>query len=221
MAVRRYSDATKYSHFIYYACPGNYQAWKPDRCGMKAGRIDRIDSAVKGKLEKALKNPEWAVMQSMRHTDKKDAEGINRQLKLLDFQIEQAESKITTVQDHVERQTGIYTLPEAENRITRNREIILIATRRKEELEAILAKLAQDNTRSDRTKEAFQKIHEENIKRSTFANWLRIVEILDARVYPSEDWCDIKVTTAVDLASLDGDRDSNLCYKINIASPKL
>ena len=221
MTVRRYSDATKYPHFVYYACPGNCQTWKPDRCDMKAGRIDRIDNAVKGKLEMALKNPDWAIMQSIRHTEKKEEEGISSQLRLQDFQINQAESKITAIQDHIERQTGIYTLPEAEKRIASNREIILKAAKRREELEAILAQITQDNARSNRTKEAFQKIHEENIKRSTFADWLRIVEVLDVRVYPSEDWFNIKVTTAIDLASLDGDGDSTLCYNTNIASPKL
>ena len=88
-------------------------------------------------------------------------------------------------------------------------------------MEALLAQITQDNARSNRTKEVFQKIHEENIKRSTFADWLRIVEVLDVRVYPSEDWCNIKVTTAIDLTGLDSDGDSTLCYNTNIASPKL
>lgn len=81
--------------------------------------------------------------------------------------------------------------------------------------------ITQDEEQSEKTKEAFEKVHNENIKRSTFADWLRIVEILDVRVYPSEDWCNIKVTTAIDLVSLDADRDSTLCYNTNIASPKL
>ena len=112
-------------------------------------------------------------------------------------------------------------LPEAEKRIANNREIILKAAKRKEELEALLAQITQDNARSNRTKEAFQKIHEENIKRSTFADWLRIVEVLDVRVYPSEDWCNIKVTTAIDMTDLDDSGEPSLCYNISIASPKL
>ena len=65
-----------------------------------------------------------------------------------------------------------------------------------------------------------QCVVEENIKRSTFSDWLRIVEILDTKVYPSEDWSEIKVSTAIDLASLESDNQA-LCYNINIASPKL
>jgi hypothetical protein len=220
MTIRRYYDATKYPHFVYYACPGNCQAWKPGRCDMKAGRIDRIDSSVKSKLEIALMNPEWAIMQSTRHTKDRELEGIKQKLRLLELKISQGESKIATIQDHMERQSGIYSIKEAENRVTNYRQTILTATRSKEELQTSLSQMAQDKERSHRTKEAFQKIHNENIRRSTFAEWLRIVEILDAKVYPSKDWSEITVTTAVDLASPDSTNPS-LCYNINMASPKL
>lgn len=221
MTVRRYADATKYPHLVYYACPGNCQSWKPGRCDMPAGRIDRVDSAVKRKLEKALKNPEWAVMQSARHTEEKETEGIKRQIRLLDFKISQAESRISTIQDHIERGSGIYAPQEAERRIADYREIILRAALSKKELETSLSQIAQDRERSQRTKEAFEKIHSENIGRSTFVDWLRIIEILDVRVYPLEDWSKITVTTAIDLAGLDGDRKPSLCYNTSIASPKL
>jgi len=170
---------------------------------------------------KKARNPEWAIMQSARHTEEKEIEGIRRQLRLFDFKISQAESGITTIQDHIERQSQIYTPQEAEKRIANYREIILEATRSKEELETSLNQIAQDKEQSQRTKEAFEKIHSENIKRSTFSDWLRIVEILDVKVYPSEDWSKITVTTAIDLAGLDGARKPSLCYNTNMASPKL
>ncbi len=188
---------------------------------MRAGRIDRVDSSVKRKLEMALTDPNWTIMQSTRHTKGREVEGIKRKLRLLELKINQAESKIATIQDHFERQSGIYTVNEAENRITNYRQTIFKATQSKEELETSLIQMAQDKERSHRTKEAFQKIHNENINRSTFADWLRIVEILDAKVYPSEDWSEITVTTAIDLAGLDGKKKSSLCYNTNIASPKL
>jgi hypothetical protein len=220
MTVRRYYDATKYPHFVYYACPGNCQSWKPDRCDMRAGRIDRIDGSVKLKLEMALMNPDWAIMQSTRHTKDREAEGIQRKLRLLECKISQAGSKIVTIQDHIERHSGIYTAIEAENRIKKYRQTILTATQSKEKLQTSLTQMTQDKEQSHRTKEAFQKIHNENIKRSTFTDWLRIVEILDAKVYPSEDWSEITVSTAIDLTGLESTNQS-LCYKINIASPKL
>jgi hypothetical protein len=161
-----------------------------------------------------------AIMQSARHIKDKEAEGIKRKLKSLDRKISQAESKIAIIQDHIERQSGIYTVNEAENRITNCRQTISKATQSKEKLETSLTQMAHDKERSHRTKEAFQKIHNENIKRSTFADWLRIAEILDTKVYPSEDWSEITVTTAIDLASQDRN-NKDLCYNINIASPKL
>ena len=167
------------------------------------------------------RNGNRAIMQSARHTEEKEIEGIRRQLRLLDFKTSQAESGITTIQDHIERQSQIYTPQESEKRIANYREIILEATRSKERLETSLNQIAQDKERSQRTKEAFEKIHSENIKRSTFSDWLRIVEILDVKVYPSEDWSKITVTTAIDLAGLDGASKPSLCYKMSIASPIL
>ena len=69
--------------------------------------------------------------------------------------------------------------------------------------------------------EKLDKITKPNVKSSTFTDWLRILEILGAKVYPSDDWCEIKVTTAIDINDLNGCGESSLCYNINIASPKL
>lgn len=220
MTVRRYSSTNKYSHSVYYACTGNCQTWKSDKCNMKAGRIDRVDAAIKRKLETALTNPEWAIMQTARHTEEKEMEGIKRQLRLSELKINQAKSSINTIQDHIEKHSEIYTFQEAESKINKYRELILELTKKKGKLETLLYKLSRDKEQSLRTKEAFQKIHEENIKRSTFSDWLRIVEILDAKAYPSEDWSEIKISTAIDLTSLEDDNQA-LCYNINIASPKL
>ena len=78
-----------------------------------------------------------------------------------------------------------------------------------------MTQISQDKELSHRTKEAFQKIHDDNINRSTFTDWLRIIEILNTKVYPSEDWSEIKVSTAIDLASQESDNQS-LCYNINM-----
>ena len=108
-----------------------------------------------------------------------------------------------------------------ESRKTNCGQITSEATQSKAKLEISLTQMAYDKEGSHRTREAFQKIYSENIKRSTFACWLRIVEILDTKVYPSEDWSETMGATAIDLTGLDGDGDSSLSYNINIASPKL
>ena len=160
-------------------------------------------------------------MQSARHTEKRGVEGIKKKCSRLDLKTKHAESGITAIKDYTERKTGIHTSEEAENRVANYREVIQTAIRSKSELEISLNRITLAEEQSKKTKEAFEKTPNENIKRSTFTGRLKIVEILDVRVYLSEDWCNIKVTTAIDLASLDGDRDSTLCYKINMASPKL
>lgn len=139
---------------------------------------------------------------------------------MFNLKVNEAESGIATIQYYIEQRDGIYAPQEAERGIANYRETILKSTRSRKELESVLNRVARDKEQSQRTKEAFQKIHNGSIKRSTFTDWLRIVEILDAKVYPSEEWGEITVTTAIDLANLDSDNQS-LCYNINIASPKL
>ena len=124
---------------------------------MAAGRIDRVDNSVKRKLEKALQNPDWAIKQSARHTEGREIEGIKRQLRLLDFQINQAESGIAKIQQAYENDSSLYTSDEAARRIAEYRDKSLKATRSKEELETSLRQIAQDKERSQRTKKPFKR----------------------------------------------------------------
>jgi hypothetical protein len=71
------------------------------------------------------------------------------------------------------------------------------------------------------TREALAKIHLENVCKATFKEKVRVIEILDIKVYPSENLDHIGVTCAVDLAGLEDEGKPTSCYKINIASPKL
>ena len=66
-----------------------------------------------------------------------------------------------------------------------------------------------------------KKIHLENIRNAAFDDKVRIIEILDVKVYPSENLDHIGATCAVNLAGLEDEGNQSSCHNINIASPKL
>jgi hypothetical protein len=140
---------------------------------------------------------------------------------LAEYQIPQAESGITRIQQAYESNSPLYTAEEAARRIAEYRDRILKVTQRKEELESSLQRIIRDTQSLEQTREALAKIHLENVCKATFKEKVRVSEILDAKVYPSENMDHIGVTCAVNLAGLEDEGKLFSCYNTNIASPKL
>ena len=61
----------------------------------------------------------------------------------------------------------------------------------------------------------------ENVYNATFEERVRGIEILDVKVYLSENLDHTGVTCAVNLAGLEDKEKALSCYKTNIVSPKL
>ena len=60
-----------------------------------------------------------------------------------------------------------------------------------------------------------------NVRSATFEEKIRVIKVLDVKVYPSENLDHMGVTCAVNLAGLEGEGKPTSCYNTNIASPKL
>jgi len=144
-----------------------------------------------------------------------------RNLRLAEYQIAQAESGITRIQQAYENNSPLYIAEEATRRIAEYRERVLKAQRRKEELEASLQKITRDAQSLEKTREALSRLHLENVCNATFKEKVRVIEILDVKVYPSENMDHIGVTCAVNLAGLENEEKLFSCHNTNIASPKL
>ena len=154
-----------------------------------------------------------------------DAQGqlseVKRNLRLAEYQIVQAEAGITRIQQAYENESSFYTHEEATSRIAEYRERVLKATQRKTELEASLQKITRDAHSLERTKDALAKIHLENSCNATIQEKVRVIEILDVKVYPSEKLDHIGATCAINLAGLENEEKLFSCHNTNIASPKL
>ncbi len=98
---------------------------------------------------------------------------------------------------------------------------MLKATRRKEELETSLQRISRDAQSLEQTREALGRVHLENVRSATFEEKVRVIEILDIKVYPSENLDHMGITCAVNLAGLEGEWKPTSCYNTNITSPKL
>jgi hypothetical protein len=73
----------------------------------------------------------------------------------------------------------------------------------------------------EQIKMALTKVHMENLRNATSEDWVRIFNILDVKVYPSENLDAIVVTCAVNLAGLENNEEGFSCYNTSIASPIL
>jgi len=142
-------------------------------------------------------------------------------LRLVDYQIAQAESGIAKIQQAYENDRPLYTAEEVTRRIAEYRDRVMKATRRKEELETSLRRRTRDAQSLEQTREAVARVHLENVRNTTFKEKVRVIEILDVKVYPSENMDHIGVTCAVNLAGLEDEEKAFSCYNTNIASPKL
>ena len=112
--------------------------WKAKHCDMRWVRIDLIDQLVWRRVKKALSHPDLVLKQTSRFKEQGQVSEAKRNLKSVEYQIAQAESGITRIQQAYENDSPLYTHEEATRRIAEYRERVLKATRRKAELGASL-----------------------------------------------------------------------------------
>ena len=211
----------KCPNLVYYICPGYYMRWKAKHCDMGWVRMDLIDQPVWRRVKKALSHPDLVLKQMSRFNELGHVSEAKRNLRLAEYQIAQAESGITRIQQAYENNSPLYIAEEATRRIAEYRERVLKAQRRKEELEASLQKITKDAQSLEKTREALSRLHLENVCNATFKEKVRVIEILDVKVYPSENMDHIGVTCAVNLAGLENEEKLFSCHNTSIASPKL
>jgi hypothetical protein len=188
---------------------------------MKWVRMDLIDQPVWRRVKKALSHPNLVLKQMSRIDEQGQVTEVKRNLRLAEYQIAQAESGITRIQQAYENGSPLYVAEEAIKRIAEYRERVLKAKQRKIDLETSLQKITRDTRSLEQTRDALAKIHLENVCNATFKEKVRVIEILDVKVYPSEKLDHIGVTCAVNLAGLEDKEELFSCHNTNIASPKL
>jgi len=108
----------------------------------------------------------------------------------------------------------------APRRIAEYRDRVLKATRRKEELETSLQRITKDAQSLEQTREALARVHLENVRSATFEEKVRVIEILDVKVYPSEDGKVVRISSTLHFAPSPLDLEVSR-QKISMASPKL
>jgi len=172
-------------------------------------------------VKKALSHPDLVLKQMSRSDEQSQVSEVKRNLRLVEYQIAQAESGIAKIQQAYENDSPLYAAEEATRRIIEYRDRMLRATRRKEELETSLQRITRDAQSLEQTREALARVHLENVCSATFEEKVRVIEILDIKVYPSENLDHIGVTCAVNLAGLEDEGKQASCYNTNMASPKL
>lgn len=206
---------------IYYICPGLQMGWKASPCDMRWVRADLVDPPVWRRIKRALYHPDLVLKQMERSSCANQVSEIEKNIRLSEYQIRQAESGIAQIQQAYENKSKLYTGDEAERKIAEYRAKIARAIQRKGDLEKSLERITSDRQSFEQVREALTKIHLENIRNATFEEKARVIDILDVKVYPSEGLDHVAVTCAVNLAGLEETGEESSCYKISMASPKL
>ena len=180
-----------------------------------------IVNLVWRKVKRALSHPHLVLKQIRRANEQNQASDAKCNVRLLEYQIAQAESAIAQIQQAYESKSSLYTTEEAARRVGEYRDRILRAAQSKKELETSLERIMRHTESAEQTMKVLTKIHLGSIRNATFEGKVRVIEILDVKVYPSENLDHIGVTCAVNLAGLEEEGRPLSCYKVSIASPKL
>jgi len=212
MTIRRDGQYHKYPKLVYYICTSGSEPWNPNRCGSRYIPLQWLDDLGWNSIANLLRHPALVLAQQQQ-VSQQDVE-LERQLRLFEWQIREAERRIARIQQDWEGESNIYTAEEARARILEQRQRIERAKAEKAKLEALLKRLKEDTTDSERIRQTLEEIRDRNLNQATFEEKRRIVELLDIKVYPWEERYGAQLTCAIQLESLSH-------QSISIASPKL
>jgi hypothetical protein len=142
--------------------------------------------------------------------------------KLIDVEqkkIAQLQAKITRVQAGYEE--GIHTAIEARNRINVCQHVITLAQVEVTKLKHLPGSSSTDSV-IDGFKEELESLRQDNLKTATFEDRMRLLRLLNIRVYPSEDLKSVRIKTGLNIESDYvnlGDNQEN-CGKVIFEPPK-
>jgi len=199
------------SKLVYYICTSGSEPWNPKSCGASYIPLVWLDNMGWDNIAKLLKDPSLVLSQQKKAAQQDDE--LVRQVRLFDWQIKESNRRIASIQQDRENGNNIYTAEEASARVTGERQKIQSAEIEKNKIQAALKKLREDATHNDQMRQALEAIRNTTLSRATFEEKRKIIELLDAKIYPWEDRTGAQITCAFEMK-----QDSH--YSTNIASPK-
>jgi len=214
MVVRR--DGKK--HKVYYHCVRRYRIWDGTPCHFSKFISARWDDVVWDCVYALLSDSSWLEEQCAAEKDRRDSA-----TKLIDMEqkkITLLQAKITKVQTGYESE--IYTAEEAKSRINICQHVIALARAEINKLEQLHGSLTT-NSVIENFKQELKSLRTNNLENATFEDKIKLLGLLNIRIYPSEDLKTVRIKTGFDIGpdSNNPEDDQNHCGKVIFEPPRV
>ena len=182
---------------VYYHCTSYFRPWAKVRCSYHRFIPAKIwDEVVWNDICSFLRDDRW-VRQQLASQESQDL-NIDKLLRLQEFKIKGAETKIERVREGFEADPPLYNLAEAQRRTAIHQETISKAQAEIKRLQEFMKPIAKGVGIRD-LQGALQELRDKNLDDASFDSKLELISRLSIKVYPAEDLKTMKVLCEVDL----------------------
>ena len=213
MVVKRHARQQR----TYYYCSKYYRPWAENPCSYNRFVPGSWDDLVWDCVYALLNDDVWLEQQLA--SEQSQDENMAKLLKLHQYKISQAQSKIARVREGFEG--GIYNLDEAKQRIAGCEAAIAKAEQEFKRLQAEMNRYDAGAADIEAVKRQLKGFRDRNLDEASFEDKLDVIVKLGIRVYPSEDLKTMRVTCGLNLQFEHDGEDENAveCRKVMFGSP--
>jgi len=202
---------------VFYYCRAHYCPWIEDPCRYNRFVPGTWDNEIWDELDVMLKDDVWIEQQLAveLHQD----EGLDKQVRLHQLKIRQAEDKIRKVEEGFDG--SLYSLEEARKKKLDYQDVI---EKEKQEISRLQAQIeTQGFSRRDAEalRQELRGLRERNLKEATFEERVDLVAMLGIKIYPSEDLKSRRIVCRLNLKKVVGEREQNDFAKVMFGGPKV
>lgn len=215
MVVRREGDSKK----IYYHCARHYRVWDGKACGFRKFVSARWDDYIWDCVYALFCDDSWLEQQLTAEQDHQEA--ITKLIDVEQRKIAQLQVKITRVQAGYEE--GIYDAGEAKNRIKDCQKAIALAEKEILKLQRRASAPGIDGSSIGSLKRELELLRRTNLGSACFDDKLRLMGLLNIKVYPSEDLKTVRIRTGLGINSSEvtAGSEQDCCGKVLFAPPRV
>jgi hypothetical protein len=200
---------------VYYYCRAHYCPWIKDPCRYNRFVPGTWDDQIWDELDVMLKDDAWIEQQLA--VDLHQDEGLDKQIRLHQLKISQAEDKIRKVEEGFDG--GLYSLKEAREKKLNYQGVIEKETQEISHLQAQMDVQGFSRRDVEALRKELKILRERNLKEATFEEKVDLVAMLGIKIYPSEDLKSRRIVCRLNLKKVVGEREQSDFAKVMFGGP--
>ena len=213
LVVRREGNSKK----IYYHCTRHYRVWDGKACGFRKFISAKWDEYIWDCVYALLSDDSWVEHQLAAEQDHQKA--ATRLIDAEHRKIAHLQAMIARVQ--VGYEEGIYDAGEAKNRIKGYQRATALAKEEILKLQSQAGAPGMNGSSIDALKRELESLRQTNLESTIFDDKLRLMALLDIKVYPSEDLKTVRIKTGlcINSSEVPPSSEQDYCGKVLFAPP--